>query len=373
MHKSIAALTAVVIAGTSAVAQPTVFEAAPGYLFTEHTSQIAATPDGTSAMLLVSADPAEQKASRVELVRLDRDGRMLSRRLVMEGPAKPYGLRYNTRLAPLRSGEMILALSSELDADSRPTSLGGILRLSPTGEVLNRARLPFPNYASAEMRKTHVLEIATAMATADNGVVLGGGYGPGPSTWWMAKFSANGVRLAEDGARKVRIPAAVDAIAPLPGGGWQAIARDLTADEQTTDVVLLRYDATGKRQSRRVLVDRSESHLATFTPQGRVMVVKADTSRLLLFDHGATSSREIAWAGPRPRKIVADDEGFLALFDKRQGETEGRIVRLDREGSVRWQSPPGNYIDLISVGGEPRALALDGEGGSATYIDLKSR
>lgn len=373
MRTFIAALAAAFAATTGAFAQQIVFEAAPGYRFSEYTSQILVMPDGTSAVLLVSADPAEQKPSRVELARLDRDGRVLGRRLVMEGSAKPYGLHYNTRLAPLRSGEMVLALSSELDANSAPTSLGGLLRLSSSGEVLNRVRLPFPNYASAEMRKTHVLEIATARATADNGVVLGGGYGPGPSTWWMAKFSANGVRLAEDGARKVRIPAAVDAIAPLSGGGWQAIVRDLTADERTTDVVLLRYDATGTRQSRRVLLERSESHLAAFTPEGRPMIVKADASRLQLFDDGGASSREIPWPGMRPRKLIADDQGILALFEKSQGRAEGQILRIDREGTVVWRSPPGNYIDVVSAGGETRALALDAEGRSASHLRLTSR
>jgi hypothetical protein len=340
--------------------------AAPGRKI-ERYARLALAPNGTGHVLMASVGSEGKLPTIVELVSFDRAGKTTGRHTITSFSIEDFWL-YRTRFLALPSGELLVA-TPDRNLAGVP-GRGGLLRLSGGGKVLHRAPLHPPHDAydpSAENK----FDIVGLAATSDGNVVVGGSYGIGPNSWWWAKFTPNGVRLAEQSAQFLFL-STVDALSPTPDGGFLMVFRDFRDD--TSDVILQRHSAAGARLSRTMLLEKSESHLAAFTPDGRIVVVKLEEpDRMLFFGADGKLLKEMPWTSPENwwvAQLVSDGTGVVLREETTRPDFASQLTRLDRDGAVVWKTPKGRYLDAASRGEEIVALVLEDEGQAATIVRL---
>lgn len=332
-------------------------------------AKLALDPDGSGHVLMASLGTAGKPPTLVELVSFDRAGKTTGRHTIASFGAEDFGL-LGTELLRLPSGELLVATPSSDLAGMK--GHGGLLRLSADGKLLHRAPIHAPHDVPADDRNPSLnFRFEKMVSTSDGNVVVGGNYGIGPSNSWWGEFTPNGTRLAEQTAK--HFLTTVDALMPTPDGGFMMVFRDFS--NNTTDIVLQRHSATGARQSRTLLLEKSESHQAAFTSDGRIVVVKVgEPNRMLLFAADGKLLREMPWTSPTTDWMVAqvtgDGTGFVLREESYRGHLTAQLVRLDRDGGIVWQTQQGKYIDAASRGEEIVALALEDEGKTATIVRL---
>ena len=350
------------------VASRETFAAAPGRKIDAY-SKIALAPDGSGHVLIASVGPATKLPTLVELVSFDRTGKPTGRHTIATLASEDFWLA-ETQLLRLPSGELLIATPNR-DLAGLP-GRGALLRLSADGKILHRGAIPPPHdVPAAERIPEYHFQFARMISTSDGNVVVGGNYGIGPSSWWWGKFTPNGTRLAEQTA-KVYVPATVDALRPTPDGGFLMVFRD--DRENTTDVILQRHSATGARLSRTMLLEKSESHQAMFTSDGRIVVVKYDEpNRMLFFDADGKRLKEMPWTSPENWWVVqlaAVGTGLVLREESQRADFSSQLFRLDRDGGVVWKTPPAKYLDVVADGEEIVALLLEDEGKTAAILRL---
>jgi hypothetical protein len=345
--------------------------AAPGYKFDPY-SKLALAPDGSGYVLMASISREKKPFAIVELVRIDRNGKAAARQVVATRSDEYFAALASTHLHVLPSGE-VLIVTTDREIAGTSGHLGGLVRLTAEGKVLNRAPFHYPHDVPASDRNAdYHHEISKVVSTAGNTVVLGGSYGPGPSGWWWGKFTVNGARLAEQ-TSKVYFPMRVDALSATPGGGFRMVFRDYNK-AGTSDIVFQHHSATGDCLSRVMLFEKSESHGATFTSDGRIVVVKTgDPGRILYFDTNGARLKEMPWPSTidwSVSNVIGDGEGVLLIEGGNSLGEPSQLVRLDRDGSIVWKTPKGSYLTAVSSGAEIVALVLDAEEQAATIVRL---
>lgn len=331
-------------------------------------TKLALAPDGSGHLLMASLGTTGKPPALVELVSFDRAGKTTGRRTIASVGAEEFWL-LGTELLRLPSGELLIATPNSDLAGMK--GHGGLLRLSADGKVLHRAPIHAPHDVPADDRNPSFnFRFTKTVTTSDGNVVVGGNYGIGPSNSWWGKFTPNGTRLAEQTAK--HFLTTVDALSPTSDGGFRMVFRDFR--NNTTDIVLQRHAASGARQSRAVLLEKSEAHQAAFTSDGRIVVVKDDTpNRMLFFSAEGKLLKEMPWASPADwmvAQVTGDGSGVVLREAFYRGDFTAQLVRLDREGVVVWQTPQGKYIDAVSHGEEIVALALEDERKTLTIVRL---
>lgn len=332
-------------------------------------ARLVLAPDGSGHVLMVSLGTAGKPPTLVELVNFDRAGKTTGRHTIASFSAEHFSLA-ETQLLRLPSGELLVA-TPDPNLAGRPGH-GALLRLSADGRILHRAPVHPPHDVPAYDRNPIFrFQFNKMVSTSDGNVVVGGNYGLGPSNWWWGKFTPNGLRLAEQTA-KVFFLSTVDALSPTPDGGFRMVSRDLRGE--VSDMVLLRHSATGARRSRTVLLEKSESHQAAFTSDGRIVVVKyEEPNRLLIFSAEGTLLKEMPWTSPADWwivQVVSDGTGVVLQEQSQRADFPSQLIRLDREGGVVWQTQPARYLDAVAHGPEIVALVLEDEGKTATIVRL---
>jgi hypothetical protein len=309
------------------------------------------------------------KPTIVELVSFDRSGKTTGRQTIATINADDFWL-YRTQLLALPSGELMV-VTPDRDLAGVP-GRGGLLRLSADGKVLHRAPLHPPHdVPAADRGGDNNFDIARMVATSDGNVVVGGSYGIGPNSWWWAKFTPNGVRLAEQSALRFFL-STVDALRATSDGGFLMVTRDF--DDNTGDVVLERHSATGARLGRTLLLQKSEAHQAAFTSDGRIVLVKSEEpNRMLFFDADGRLLKEMPWPSPERWsvvQVVGAGTGVVLREETQVPDFSARLTRLDRDGVVAWQTANDKYLDVVSRGEETVALVLDGDGQTLAIVRL---
>jgi hypothetical protein len=340
--------------------------AAPGRKLDRY-AKLALAPDGTCHVLMASLGTLDKQPTIVELVRFDRAGRTTGRHTIASFTAEDFWL-LRTQLLALPSGELLVA-TPDRNLAGVP-GRGGLLRLSADGKVLHRAPL-HPPHDAPDRSTDYNFDIARMAATSDGNVVVGGSYGLGPNSWWWAKFTPNGVRLAEQSA-KFFFLSTVDALLPTSDGGFLMVFRDFKDD--TSDVILQRHSAAGARLSRTVLLEKSEAHQAAFTSDGRIVVVKyGEPGRMLYFAADGTLLKDMSWSSPADwwvAQLVSDGTGVVLREETERDGFASQLTRLDRDGAVVWKTQKGKYLDAVARGEEIVALVLEDEGQAATIVRL---
>jgi len=339
--------------------------AAPGRKI-ERYAKLALAPNGTGYVLMASVRNEGKLPTIVELVSFDRAGKTTGRHTIASFSTDEFWL-YRTRLLVLPSDEL-LVVTPDRNLAGVP-GRGGLLRLSAEGKVLHRAPLHSPHDAY-DPSTANNFDIVGLAATSDGNVVVGGSYGIGPNSWWWAKFTPNGVRLAEQSA-KFFFLSTVDAVSPTPDGGFLMVSRDFR--DNTSDVILLRHSAAGARLGRTMLLEKSEMNLATFTSDGRIVVVQlGQPNRMLFFGADGNLLKEMPWKSPEDWWVgqLASDGTGVVLREETSHDFASQLTRFDRDGAVVWKPPKGTYMDAVSRGEEIVALVLEAEGQAATIVRL---
>ena len=350
------------------VASRETFAAAPGRKI-EAYAKLALAPDGSGHVLMASVGGVGGPPTLVELVSFDRAGKTVGRHTIASFKGENFWLA-ETQLLRLPSGELLVA-TPHPDLAGAP-GWGALLRLSANGKVLHRAPIHAPHDVPAADRNPFFhFQFNKMASTSDGNVLVGGNYGIGPSSWWWGKFTPNGLRLAEQTAR-LFVPATVDAFQPTQDGGFLMVFRDFR--DNTTDVVLQRHSATGARQSRTMLLEKSESHQAAFMSDGGIVVVKyADPNRMLFFAPDGKLLKEMPWTSPENWWVVqlaAVGTGLVLREESQRADFPSQLFRLDRDGGVVWKTPPAKYLDVVAHGEEIVALLLEDEGRTAAIVRL---
>ena len=340
--------------------------AAPGRKLDRY-AKLALAPDGTGHVLLASVG-TDKQPTIVELVRFDRAGKTTGRHTIATFTSDDFWL-LRTQLLALPSGEL-LVVTPDRNLAGVP-GRGGLLRLSADGKVLHRAPLHPPHDSPDRNNTDYNFDIAKLVATSDGNVVVGGSYGLGPNSWWWAKFTPNGVRLAEQSAQFFFL-STVDALSPTSDGGFLMVSRDFKDD--TSNIVLQRHSPGGARLSRTLLLEKSEAHQVAFTSDGRIVVVKyGDPGQMLFFAADGKRLKEMPWTTPEywwVAQLASDGTGVLLREETERDGFASQLARLDRDGAVVWKTPKGTYLDAASRGEEIVALVLENEGQAATIVRL---
>ena len=120
---------------------------------------------------------------------------------VQPGTQHPHALQElaaSLGVAVTSSGETAVFLSSSNQAMATPQrerSVTSIYRVTADGKVRRATSVPpatTDNPASYYQTKFYI-------PTTDNGLLVGGGFGPGPFNWWIGKFDAEGQRSWQAG------------------------------------------------------------------------------------------------------------------------------------------------------------------------------
>lgn len=344
---------------------------APAGYRIDDTVRLTRAPDGTGHLLLGQVDPAGIAASRIELIRLDRGGTPDRRQVlasIEHNPEAVYFILAGTQLRTLPSGELSIATPSpELAGGPR----GGLLRFSADGRERHRSIFDPPHDVPPSERGWYFRFAFGAMvATTDNSVVLAGTYGPGPNGWWWAKLAANGARLAERTGRDYAA-LRVEAVSAGPDGGFSLILRDYNKTTRAGEVVLERRAAGGALIHRAVLYAKDSCVSAAFVSDGRIATVTCGApDRLAYFNANGLPIREMRWGTPAEGhsvRTIPGDSGLL-LMTTDDSSPDARIVRLYRNDTVVWRSPPGRYLAATLQGDEVVAIVLEADGRSIAVL-----
>ncbi len=331
-------------------------------------AKLALAPDGTGHVLMASLGTSDKQPTIVELVHFDRAGKTTGRQTIATFTADDFWL-LRTQLLALPSGEL-LVVTPERSLAGVP-GRGGLLRLSADGKVLHRAPLHPPHDSPDRDNPDYNFDIARMAATTDGNVIVGGSYGLGPNAWWWAKFTPNGVRLAEQSAQRFFL-STVDAVRPAPDGGFLMVTREF--DDNTSDVVLQHHSAAGARLSRTLLLKKTEVLQAAFTSEGHIVVVKyGEPGRMVIFGADGKLLKEVPWTTPaywEATQLVSDGMGVVLREETARDGFASQLTRLDRDGAIVWKTQTNGYLDAVSRGDEIVALVLEGDGRAVTIVRL---
>lgn len=300
----------------------------------------------TSSFLPSSNGILPARSAHIELLAYTRDGaRKYRTMLPVQAGVGPTGFNAESLgVVAFPSGEAAVFLSSSntrvaLPRDER--SVTTLFRIDANGTVQSAASvLPAADVAGAFYRARVYLP------TADDGLVVGGGFGPDPFNWWIGKFDAVGRRLWQAGPGPA-YPEDVYGLAVKPDGSVAAIIQEVGQMSGLSQWTIARFGADG-------------------TPQGRVHFDRLGTSFVLLpgFWMSAIDVFQTAnapglarlgkqgkvlggapWPFDQTRRLIADGDGVAAVVCAASGPL-CFVVRAGVDGKIRWQSPPGSFTDI---------------------------
>lgn len=315
--------------------------------------RLAIGPDGTHYVLLSSFSPspdgiAPAASARIELLAYRPDGGLKFRTMLpVQTNVGPQGFNAaSLGVAVTSSGETAVFLSSSNQAMALPQrerSVTSIYRVTADGKV--RRATPVPpatagNPASYYQTKFYI-------PTADNGLLVGGGFGPGPFNWWIGKFDAEGQRVWQAGPGP-GYPEDVYGLAVKPDGGITAAVQEIQRVMALSQWYIARFAADGTPQGRTPFDTQGTSFV--LLPAGWVSALsRFDTARppeIVLIDESGNIAGSALWRYGQTRHMIADGDGFVAIVCDTMDGPPCYVVAGRTDGQVRWRSPPVNASDI---------------------------
>ena len=349
------ALVLVLTACGAALAQPQPritldipLRVSPGFQFEPYasTAQLTVAADGSAFIALKQVD-ASEKQVRVELLALGRDGTQKFRRPVPVAADRPIIGWLNVAVVPSGDIGVLVGLN-----DDGPGSLTTLFRLGADGRLKKKSEIGPPSRRSAVPNAYY--SIAQFQPTADNALMLSGGYGSGPYGWWLGKFSLDGVRIFQAGPGQ-GFPENVSALADRPQGHWLAMVLEMDPKGMGLDWFLHRYTAAGQQQSR-VKVPVKGGYAAAILSDGGVVPVE---DKLVFFSDLGRIVREVPWPFANTTSIRPAGDGFWAVVSESAAvDSPNVIVRVDSRGNVLWRTPPVGDTPSIARASDGQLLAV---------------
>jgi hypothetical protein len=243
------------------------------------------------------------------------------------------------------SGEAALFLSSSnthtaLPQDEAATTT--LFRIDANGKVLRATSVPPAATVNGAFYRTRFY-----LATADNGVLVGGGFGPDPFNWWIGKFDSQSQRAWQAGPGPA-YPEDVYGLAVKPDGSVTAIIQEVGQMSGLSQWYVARFGADGTAQGRSPFntLGTSFAALPGFWVSAVDIFQTANPPQLLRLDEQGNVLGRAAWPFDQTRRLIADGDGVAAIVCAAAGPL-CFVVRAGVDGKIRWQSPAGSFTDIV--------------------------
>ena len=306
---------------------------------------LAVGADGTYYVLMSWHD--EASAARIELVAIGPGGGEKMR------VPLPVHLPIDGRGFAVQSMGVVVSRSGDLAVLVSGQGQTTLFRLGADGRLKKASEIAPPAAVGVGFGSDDYYQLRHYVATPDNALLLAGGYGSGPYSWWMGKFSLDGVRLWQQGPSR-GWPDSVNAIRMRSDGSWIVILEEhvvlekRSPQKETHDSFLDRYAADGRRLAR-TRIDFKGCYAAAVLAEGSVIKTERRSpslSELIFRDDTGKATREMTWPFDDIDWISTDGPGLAAIVSP--DPDSKAVVRADANGRLRWKSPAGEKISDIA-------------------------
>jgi hypothetical protein len=316
--------------------------------------RLAVGADGTHYVLASSFKPSADGIlpaadARVEIMAFTRDGKAGYRAMlpVQAGVGKRGFDAASLGVAVLPSGDAMVFLSSSNQAMAMPQrerSVTSIYRVSAAGGVVRSTPVaPAVPGTPASFYRTKFY-----LPTSDNGLLVGGGFGPDPFNWWIGKFDTEGRRLWQAGPGP-GMPEDVYGLALRSDGTISAVVQEIQATQQLSQWYVVQLAADGTPQGKVPFKTAGTSF--ALTSGGWVSAVSefqtAGSPALVRLDANGNVAGSAPWTYGQTRRMIADGNGIVAIVCNTIDGPPCWIVRAGPDGKVRWQSQPVTASDIV--------------------------
>lgn len=316
--------------------------------------RLAVGPDGTHYVLSTSFKPSSDGIlpaadARAEIMAFGRDGKAGYRAMlpVQAGIGKRGFDAASLGVAVLPNGEAMVFLSSANQAMATPQrerSVTSIYRVSAAGSVVRAT--PVPPAVSGSPASFYRTKFY--LPTSDNGLLVGGGFGPDPFNWWIGKFDTEGRRLWQAGPGP-GMPEDVYGVAVRPDGSISAVVQEIGAIQQLSQWYVVQLGSDGTVQGKVPFKTAGTSF--ALTPSGWVAAASefqtAGSPALVRLDANGNVAGSAPWNYGQTRRMIADGNGIVAIVCNTIDRPPCWIVRAGTDGKVRWQSQAVNATDIV--------------------------
>lgn len=313
--------------------------------------RLAVGADGSIYVASSSFQPSPDgilpaRSAHIELLAYAREGTQKYRtRLPVQAGVGPSGFNAESLgVVAFPAGEAAVFLSSSnsrvaLPQDDRAVTT--LYRVDANGKVQSAASvLPAADVAGAFYRTRFYLP------TSDNGLLVGGGYGPDPFNWWIGKFDAVGQRIWQAGPGPA-YPEDVYGLAVKADGSVSAIIQEVGQMSGLSQWTVARFAADGTPQGRSPFNTLGTSFvmLPGFWVSTIDIFQTASGPALVRLDEQGKELGRAPWPFDQTRRLIADGNGVAAVVCAAAGPL-CFVVRAGVDGKIRWQSQPGSFTDI---------------------------
>ncbi len=320
--------------------------------------RLAVGADGSMYVATSSFQPSVDgilpaRSARIDLLAFAPDGKPKYRTpLPVQAGVGPMGFNAESLgVVAFSSGEAAVFLSSSntrvaLPQDER--SVTTLYRIDAAGKLQSAASvLPAASVSGAFYRTKFYLP------TADNGLLVAGGFGPDPFNWWIGKFGADGHRAWQAGPGPA-YPEDVYGLATGADGGVSAIIQEIGQESGLSQWYVAHFAADGTPQGRAPFTTLGTSfvRLPAYWVSAVDVFQTANGPGLVRFDDQGKVLGRAPWPFDQTRRLIGDGDGIAAVVCAAAGPL-CFVVRASADGKIRWQSEPGSFSDI--------ARAADGQ------------
>lgn len=313
--------------------------------------RLAVGADGTMYVASSSFQPSldgmpPARSARIELAAYGTDGAQKYRTMLpVQAGVGPRGFNAESLGVVARaSGESAVFLSSSNTRVALPQnerSVTTLFHIDARGKVLRAAPVPpATNVAGAFYR------VRSYVPTADNSLLVGGGYGPDPFNWWIGKFDAESRRAWQAGPGPA-YPEDVYGLAARPDGSVSAIIQEVGQMSGLSQWYVASFAADGTARGRAPFsgLGTSFALLPGYWVSAVDIFQGAGAPGLVRLDEQGNVLGRASWPFDQTRRLIADGNGVAAVVCAAAGPL-CFVVRAGVDGTIRWQSAPGTFSDI---------------------------
>ncbi|WP_421998944.1 hypothetical protein [Reyranella sp.] len=336
--------------------------------------RLAAGPDGSLYVLTSSFQPSPYgilpaRSARIEVLAYGPDGRQKYRTtLPVQAGVGPNGFNAESLgIVAYPSGRAAVFLSSSNQGTALPQNeraVTSIFRLDGGGAVESVTTVSPPTEVAGGYFLTKFY-----LPTADEGLLVAGGFGPNPFNWWIGKYDAKG-RLDWQAGPGPAYPEDVYGLALLPDGSVSAIIQEVTQVMSQSRWYVARFGPGGAPLGRASFPTLGTSFarlpgywvsaVSAFQTAGNPALVR-------LGDQGRELGR-VPWPYDQTRRMIADGRGITAIACAAAGPL-CFVVHASTEGKQLWRSPAVSASDIVrTADGQVAAVVWSGDGLSARLV-----
>jgi hypothetical protein len=339
--------------------------------------RLAVGSDGTFHVAMSSYQPSPDgilpaRSARIELLAYARDGAQKFRTMLpVQAGIGPSGFNPSSLgVAALPSGEAAVFLSSSnelMGLPQRERSVTSFYRVGATGKVLRTTPVP-PATQKADAAAYYQTKFY--LATADNGLLVGGGFGPNPFNWWIGKFDADGRRKWQAGPGP-GYPEDVYGLAQRPDGSISAIVQEIQPAFGLSQWYVTRLAADGTPLGRAPFgtLGTSFALLAGYWMSAISLYETAGSPEMVRLDESGRVLGRAPWSYGQTYSMIADGNGVAAIVCDTTSGSPCYVVRAGVDGKVKWRTPPLNANDIVRTpDGQIAALVWSDDGLTARLV-----